>query len=310
MDPDYELFLAIVAAGSIAAAARGGRLSPASLSKRLAALEGRLGVRLIHRTTRRMVLTEAGESLHRDLLAISIALREAEARITGAPDRPRGPLRITAPTSFGRMHFAPALARFLALYPEVELDLDLSDDFVDLLTTRHDIALRITARVEAGLVTHRLVANRRVLCAAPDYLARRGWPDRLGDLARHDLLAAEGQMPWALEGPDGPLSFTGVSALRTNSSEVVREMALGGRGIALRSLWDVAPALASGALLRVLPAWEGSRGAAVLLVHPPMPRVPAAVQALINHMRGEFSTGTPWESLCNAWGLGADDSSR
>lgn len=310
MDPDYDLFLAIVAAGSIAAAARGGRLSPASLSKRLAALEHRLGVRLIHRTTRRMVLTPAGVSLHRDLLAISADLRAAEARITGAPDRPRGPLRITAPTSFGRMHFAPALARFLARYPEVELDLDLSDDFVDLLTSGYDIALRITARVDAALVAHRLVANRRVLCAAPAYLARRGAPERLGDLARHDLLAAQGQMPWALDGPDGPTSHAGASAVRTNSSEVVREMALGGRGIALRSLWDVAPMLASGALVRVLPAWEGSRGGAVLLVHPPMPRVPAAVQALIDHMGGEFSTGTPWESLCNRSGLGAGDSSR
>jgi len=297
MDPDYDLFLAIVAAGSIAAAARGGTLSSASLSKRLAGLERRLGVRLLHRTTRRMVLTPAGESLYRDLLAISAALREAEARITGAQDLPTGPLRITAPTSFGRLHLAPALAQFLALHPGVALELDLSDDFVDLLTSRYDVALRITARVEGALVAHRLAANRRVLCAAPAYLARRGAPARLGDLARHDLLAAEGQMPWPLDGPDGPTSYAGVSAVRTNSSEVVREMALGGRGIALRSLWDSAPALASGALVRVLPDWEGSRGAAVLLVHPPSPRVPAVVRALIAHMQGVFASGTPWDRL-------------
>lgn len=301
MDPDYDLFLAIVAAGSIAAAARGGsgsaagHLSPASLSKRLARLEERLGVRLLHRTTRRMVLTPAGESLHRDLMAITEALAQAEARITGAQDRPQGPLRITAPTSFGRMHLAPALARFLARYPAITLQLDLSDEFVDLIEGRYDVALRITARVEGGLVAHRLVANRRVLCAAPDYLARRGRPETLADLARHDLLAAQGQMPWPLDGPSGETSYMGTSAVRTNSSEVVREMALGGRGIALRSLWDVAPALASGALLRVLPEWEGSKGAALLLVHPPAPRVPAAVQALIDHMRGEFAQGAPWD---------------
>lgn len=295
MDPDYELFLSIVAAGSISAAARGGYLSPASLSKRLARLEERLGVRLIHRTTRRMVLTPAGESLHGDLLAIMAALREAEARITGAQDTLRGPLRITAPTSFGRMHLAPALAGFLARYPEIELDLDLSDDFVDLIASRYDVALRITAREAAGLVGHRLVANRRVLCAAPDYLARMGVPQKLGDLARHRLLAAQGQMPWPLEGPDGPVSWSGVSAVLTNSSEVAREMALGGQGIALRSLWDVAPALASGALVQVLPEWEGSRGAGVYLVHPPVPRVPATVRALIDHMRELFSQGAPWE---------------
>jgi DNA-binding transcriptional LysR family regulator len=301
MDPDYDLFLAIVAAGSISAATRAAagspaaRLSPASLSKRLARLEERLGVRLLHRTTRRMVLTPAGESLHRDLLAITAALAQAEARITGAQDRPEGPLRITAPTSFGRMHLAPALAGFLACYPGIELDLDLSDAFVDLIASRYDVALRITARVEAGLVAHRLVANRRVLCAAPDYLARRGRPERLADLARHDLLAADGQMPWPLDGPSGPTTYAGTSAVRTNSSEVVREMCLGGRGIALRSLWDVAPMLASGALVRVLPAWEGAKGAALLLVHPPGPRVPATVQALIDHMRGVFAQGAPWD---------------
>jgi DNA-binding transcriptional LysR family regulator len=158
------------------------------------------------------------------------------------------------------MHFAPALAGFLALYPEIELDLDLSDDFVDLIASRYDVALRITAREAAGLVGHRLVTNRRVLCAAPSYLARMGVPEKLGDLARHRLLAAQGQMPWPLEGPDGPVAYAGVSAVLTNSSEVAREMALGGQGIALRSLWDVAPALASGALVQVLPAWEGSRG--------------------------------------------------
>ncbi|MDE1917107.1 MAG: LysR family transcriptional regulator [Sphingomonadales bacterium] len=301
MDPDYDLFLAIVAAGSIAAAARGGaasaagRLSPASLSKRLARLEERLGVRLIHRTTRRMVLTPAGESLHRDLLAITQALAQAEARITGAQDKPQGPLRITAPTSFGRMHLAPALARFLARYPDIALQLDLSDEFVDLIEGRYDVALRITARVEGALVAHRLVANRRVLCASPDYLARRGTPATLADLARHDVLAAQGQMPWPLDGPSGEATYHADSAVRTNSSEVVREMVLGGRGIALRSLWDVAPALASGALLRVLPEWEGSKGAALSLVYPPAPRVPAVVQALIDHMQGEFAHGAPWD---------------
>lgn len=301
MDPDYDLFLSIVAAGSISAAARGdpvsaaGRLSPASLSKRLARLEERLGVRLIHRTTRRMVLTPAGEMLHRDLLAITAALAEAEARIMGREDTPKGPLRITAPTSFGRMHLAPALAGFLAVYPGIALELDLSDDFVDLIASRYDVALRIAARVEGGLVAHRLVANRRVFCAAPGYLARRGTPERLADLARHDLLAAEGQMPWSLHGPAGPTTYAGTSIVRTNSSEVVREMALGGRGIALRSLWDVAPALASGALVRVLAAWEGSKEAALSLVHPPSPRVPAVVQALIGHMQGVFADGAPWE---------------
>jgi DNA-binding transcriptional LysR family regulator len=145
-----------------------------------------------------------------------------------------------------------------------------------------------------------LAPNRRLLCAAPDYLARAGVPGRLADLSRHRLLAADGQMPWALDGPGGPVSFAGASAVRTNSSEVVREMAIGGAGIALRSLWDVAPALASGALVQVLPQWQGARGAGVYLVHPPAPRVPAVVRALIAYMQGLFADGAPW-------GEGADE---
>lgn len=281
-DPDYDLFLDIIEAQSISAAARRRGMSPPALSKRLARLEQRLGVRLLQRTTRRLVLTPAGRELRETIAPIRAALADAEARIAGRQDAIRGTLRITAPTSFGRMHVVPALPSFLAANPDIELTIDLSDSFADLLAGRHDLAIRIAREAGAGLVGHRLGTSRRVLCAAPAYLAEWGAPQMLADLAAHRLLAADGQLPWQLEGPDGPVGHAGQSWVATNSSEVVRELALGGCGIALRSLWDVAEALEDGALVRVLPAYAGSEDVGVFAVHAPDP--PARVGVLVAHL--------------------------
>lgn len=292
-DPDYDLFVQIVEAGSISAAARARGQSVASLSKRLARLEQRLGVRLVHRTTRRLALTVAGKDLHDTLLPLRAALAAAEDRVAGRHALVSGPLRMTAPTSFGRMHVVPCLPAFLARHPDVDLAIDLSDEFADLLDGRHDLAIRIGARIGAGLVGHRLGTSRRVLCAAPGYLATFGEPASLADLARHRLLATDSQLPWHLDGPEGTVVQNGQSHIRTNSSEVVRELALGGCGIALRSLWDVADALAAGALARVLPHYQGSQDVGIFAVHAPAPAIPARVRALVDHLAAHLAdTGT------------------
>lgn len=295
MDPDYDVFVEIVESGGISAAARRRRLSPASISKRLARLEERLGARLIHRTTRRISLTSLGHRFHHDLLAIRTALKEAEDGVAGRTGEVSGPLRISAPTSFGRKHLAPRLPTFLVRYPRVEVDLDLSDGFVDLMAGHLDLAVRISARVDGNLVGHRLATSRRVLCAAPAYLVAEGTPTTLEDLYTHRLLAAKGQLPWQLDGPNGTVIHQGRSSVSTNSSEVVRELAVGGCGVALRSLWDVAPALASGALVRVLPDYEGSHDVAIWAVHPPTPRLPAAPRAFVNYLVAHFQNGAPWD---------------
>ncbi|WP_256959800.1 LysR family transcriptional regulator, partial [Sphingobium sp. Z007] len=165
MDPDHALFVAIVDEGGLAAAGRRLHISPAMMSKRLARLEERLGAKLVHRTTRRLALTPAGERLHADLRSILAALDDAERRVTGASAVASGPLRITAPTSFGRMHLAPYLQRFIDAHPRVELSVDLSDDFTDLMESRADLAIRITADPGQGLTARQLATNRRILCA-------------------------------------------------------------------------------------------------------------------------------------------------
>ena len=295
MDPDHDLFVTVVDEGGLAAAGRRLHISPAMVSKRLARLEDRLGAKLLHRTTRRMALTPAGERLHADLRGIIAALDDAERRVSGQSAMVSGPLRVTAPTSFGRMHLAPYLQGFLDAYPKVALTIDLSDAFVDLIEARADLALRITADPGRGLSATRLATNRRILCAAPGYLDRHGVPDTIAALKAHRLLAADGQMPWRLIGARGPVSIEGQSHVRTNSSELVRELTLAGGGIALRSLWDVSDALASGALRQVLPAYAGSADVALFAVPLPQSHPPRAISAFIAFLASLYGPVPPWE---------------
>lgn len=283
-DPDYDLFVDIVEAGSISAAARVRNMSTAALSKRLVRLEARLSTRLINRTTRRLALTAAGQDLHDSLLPLRNTLKSTEERISGRHNLISGSLRITAPTSFGRMHVLHCVPQFLAAHPEVDLTLDLTDELVDLLDGSCDLAIRIGAKVGAGLVGQRLGTSHRVLCASPDYLGAFGAPSTLADLRHHRILATTAQLPWQLDGPQGTVLFSGKSYVRTNSSEVVRELAIGGCGIALRSLWDVSDALRNGCLRRVLPSYQGSNDVGIFAIHAPLPVKPARLQSFIDHL--------------------------
>ena len=294
MDPDYLVFARIAEAGSLSAAGRAMQISPAMVSKRLARLEGRLGVRLFHRTTRKLALTDAGDRFHADVTAILRAIRDAEDRLTGARAEPAGMVRVSAPTSFGRLHIAPKLHAFLDRYPQVHVELDLSDGYVDLFAGRFDLAIRIAATIPASLQGHRLGSSRRILCASPAYLERHGTPATVAALADHRLLAAAGQLPWRLVNGRRRHSVDGESHVRTNSSEVVRELAITGVGIALRSLWDVDAALADGRLVQVLPDWQSPADLAVHAVHPKGPSTPPAIVALVDFLRQSLNAG-PWD---------------
>lgn len=296
MDADYALFAKIIESGSLSAAGRAVGLSPAMVSKRLARLEARLGAALVNRTTRRLALTETGERFHRDVLAILKAVAEAEGRVAGEKDGPAGLLRVSAPTSFGRLHIAPHLKRFLDAYPRITLDLDLSDGFVDLMADRIDVAVRITPTVGGGVSARRLATNRRILCASPAYIAEHGAPEDTAALARHQLLAATGQFPWRLTGGDGrTVSIDGTSRVRTNSSEVVRELCIAGVGIALRSLWDVSADLAAGRLVRILPDCEGSADVGIYAVSPRRSEIAPAVRAFTDFLEGLYGPVPLWE---------------
>lgn len=293
-DSDYELFARIVEAGSLSAAARALQTSPAMASKRLSRLEQRLGVRLIHRTTRKLVLTAPGERFYEDVKRILGAIDEAEGRLIGIRSEPSGPLRVSAPTSFGRLHIAPALNLFLEQYPLVELELDLTDENVDLYMDRVDLAVRITSDIPGNANAWRLAANHRILCASPDYIARHGAPADFNELQRHRLIAADGQWPWRLENGPQRRIVDGKSHVRTNSSEIVRELAICGVGIALRSLWDIDSALKSGKLVPVLPEWQAPTDLAIYALHQKTPIPSAAVMAFIDFLKNILDP-PPWD---------------
>ncbi|MBA2934847.1 LysR family transcriptional regulator [Sphingomonas sp. CGMCC 1.13654] len=293
MDRDYRLLELVVEMGSISAAGQRLGLSPAAASKRLAALEERLGARLVNRTTRRLSTTQAGQAFYEEVRAILAAAEAAEARVSGRAEYPSGLLRVSAPTSFGRLHVAPHLPAFLDRYPDVSAELLLDDGYTDLIADRIDVAIRIASEPESTALTARLLApNRRILCAAPIYLEAHGAPASLDDLQGHHLLAARHQSPWRLEGRH---AIDVESVVATNSSEVVRELCLAGMGIALRSTWDVGAELASGALRRVLPDWQGATDVAIWAVHAKAEPLPAAVTAYVDHMAAAIGP-VPWEA--------------
>lgn len=297
IDPDIRLFIAIVEAGSLAGAARRTHRSAPMVSRQLARLEDRLGQPLLHRTTRQLQLTAAGAIFYEDARRLLEAADAAEARIQGIASAPRGPLRISAPTSFGRLHVAPLVQPFRTEFPEVTITLDLSDTYVDLVAERYDLAVRIIDRMAAGPNAQWLGDSPRVLCAAPAYIARRGLPADLRTLQDHDLLAAEGQLPWRVASAQREIVVPGESIVRTNSSEVVRELALAGAGIAQRSLWDVGGELALGRLQRVLPQVEGSHRVGIFAVRPRSNRATAAAGAFVAHLRRQFGDSPRWDQL-------------
>ena len=292
---DLEIFARVVASGSMSAAARELGLQPAIISKRIKRLEERLGSRLFQRTTRQISLTEAGDGFHERVVAALAELEEAEAFVSGKSDEVRGRLKISAPTSFGRMHVAPHLKTFFYRYPALKVQLDLTDKFQDLVAEGLDLAIRIADLEDSSLVARRLAPVNRVLCASADYVASHGMPRTIADLGQHVCIPAHNNANWNLIGPDGPVSLKPEGPLITNSSEVIREAVLAGLGIALRSTWDIGAELKSGRLVRILPDLAGSSRVGVYALYPSRRHLPAKVRVLIDFLAGLYGPEPYWD---------------
>lgn len=292
---DLEVFVRVIAAGSMSTAARDLGLSPAVVSKRIKRLEDKLGTRLLQRTTRQISLTEAGQGFHERVLTVLGGLEEAEAFASGRSSEVNGTLKISASTSFGRMHVAPHLKPFMEAHPDLAIHLVLSDEFTDIVGGGFDLAIRIAELNDSSLVARRLAPVRRVLCASPDYLAEHGTPAALDDLKKHRCLPAHNHESWRLEGPTGPVTLRPEGMLITNSSEVIREAVIAGLGIALRSTWDVGAELKSGKLVQVLPQYESSRNVALSAVYPSRQFLPAKVRLFIDYLAELYGPVPYWE---------------
>ncbi len=294
---DLEIFARVARAGNMSAAGREMGLSPAVVSKRISLLEDRLGARLFQRTTRQLTLTETGEGYFKRVVDILSLVEEAEDFVSRRNTKPRGVLKVTVPTSFARRHITPHLEAFLVRYPDIELEIDLTDRFVDIIRDGFDLAIRIGELQDSSLVARKLAADTRVLCAAPSYLAKAAPIKTLADLELHNCFGAGTPEAWRLAGPDGEHQVRVNSNLRTNSADFVREALLSGLGVGLRATWDVGQELKSGDLVRVLPAYRGAGDLAIHAVYPSRDFMPAKVNVFIDHLAEIYATDPGWAQV-------------
>ncbi len=292
---DWEVFARVAATGSMSSAARELGLSPAVISKRIKRLEERLGVRLFQRTTRQLSLTEAGQGFYVRVEAVLAGVEEAVAFVAGRAAIATGTLKVSAPTSFGRMHIAPHLKHFMNANPDININLVLTDEFTDIVAEGYDLAIRIGALHDSSLVARRLAPVRRLLCAAPAYIEKYGSPRNIAELEHHICLPPHNNDTWRLEGPKGAVTYRPHGPLTTNSSEVIREAVISGFGIALRSTWDVGPELKAGALVQVLPELEGSKDVMLSAVYPSREFLPAKVRLFIDYLAELYGPEPYWE---------------
>lgn len=249
---DMMAFVRIGESGSLSAAARELGQSLTAVSRRLARLEERLGVRLVNRTTRRLSLTPEGETYRLRATGILDDIREAEAEVARGRNEPTGQLRITSTFAFGRRKLAPLLLDLEARHPGLRIHLDVSDRVVDVVESGFDMAIRFGALLDSSLIARSLVDNFYVLCAAPAYLDRRGRPVAIDDLTRHDCVRFGSPLPDRWNFADGR-SVRISGDLTTNDGELAHAWVLAGAGITLKAIWDVADDLRRGALEVVLP---------------------------------------------------------
>jgi DNA-binding transcriptional LysR family regulator len=288
-------FLAVVRAGSFVGAADATGLSKAAVSRHVAELEATLGQRLLHRTTRRLSLTDDGQRFQARAAELVAALEELEAEARSSGGEASGLLRINAPVTFGNLHLAPLWPRLLAAHPKLALDVALNDRVVDLVDEGFDVAIRITNRLDPQLVSRRLASTRMVLCASPAYLAANGTPVHPRELAAHAVFAysyfAAGD-DWAFEGPDGHVNVHVHPRMHTNSGDTCRAAALEHQGIVLQPDFLVGPDLRSGALVELMPAYR-SIELGVHAVYATRKHLPMKTRRLIDFLVETFKT-TGW----------------
>lgn len=283
---EMRVFAGVVDAGSFVAAADALEMSKPAVSRHVAELEQRLGVRLLHRTTRRLSLTVEGEvflARCRDLLA---GVDEAEAEVSARGGSAVGLLKVSAPVSFGVLNLAPLWADFMAQHPQLTLDLTLTDRFIDLVDEGYDMAVRVARLPSSSLVSRRLASTRMVLCASPRYLKKRGAPARPVDLSAHDVLAynllATGDT-WEFEGPQGTVAVKVRPRMQTNSGDTCRAMALGDGGIVLQPAFLVSGDLERGNLVEVMPEYRSAE-LGIYAVYPTRKHMPPKVRLLIDFL--------------------------
>lgn len=294
---EMNVFVAAVDAGGFSAAARLLDLTPSAVSKQISRLETRLGARLLNRSTRRISLTAAGREFYDRSRAILADIDEAERAVGQASAVPQGTLRVTASISFGQRQIVPLIPDFTSRYPGVRVEVIFSDRIIDIIEDGVDVAVRVSAPTDSALIARQLVPDRRVVCAAPDYLARNGVPDSPEDLSRHNALiySTVYSDTWRFDGPSGTRAVRVASDFAANSGEAIRDMALAGHGIARLATFLVGPDIKAGRLVELLPDWRDPQENIIHAVFPGRRLVPPATRAFVDFLVEKMTPVPPWE---------------
>ena len=297
-----ESFVAIATRGSLTAAAKLEGVAPAIMGRRLDALEERLGVKLLVRTTRKLSLTHEGIAFLEDCQRLLSDLASVEASVSAGGVKATGHLRITAPAGFGRRHVAPLLPKYRELHPEVTISLNLSDRVVDLTGEGYDCAVRVGDLPDSSLVSVRVADNRRLCVATPEYLRRRGTPVHPSELVQHDCLTLSSEASqtrgWAFRIPheDGSgevVHFKPGGPLDCSDGQVLHDWCLGGWGIAWRSTWEVESEIAAGRLVAVLEDYAAAPNG-IHVVFPQRKHMPLRVRLWIEYLKQQYAEPSFW----------------
>ncbi|WP_431321172.1 LysR substrate-binding domain-containing protein [Rhizobium sp. YTU87027] len=289
-------FVAIVESGSVSEAARRLRLSKSVVSERLAELEKSLGGVLLHRTTRKLTLTEDGTAFLERANRIVQEIEEATAEMAVRRGTLSGPLRIAAPVTFGRMHLGPALYPFLAEHPEIQLVLDIDDRRVDVSSEGYDAVVRHGPIVDSRLVVWKLSRSRRLLVASPDYLGRHGVPKTLADLDGHKgiFYTNRGVADWRFQTPDGAIVVRASQVVGMNNGDMIRDAAAAGLGIALLPAFIAGPAISVGQLQEIDVGYR-PEAEFIYMAHPEGRNPSAKLRAVADHLRKSFGDPPYWD---------------
>ena len=296
--PQMLLFAKVVEDGGFSATARRQGLPPSAISKQISQLEDRLGVRLLNRSTRRMSLTEEGKVFYDRCVEIATKVADAEAAIVSLGSHPQGTLRVASTVAFGKMQLLPLLPLFLEKNPDVRVALELSDRPIDFVAEQVDVAIRFTEQIDDDtLVVRKLAPNRRVFCAAPDYIAAHGIPETPDDLAAHNCLTLSTVArwnDWQFTTPTGPKIYRVKGNFEANSADAVYHATLAGIGISRLSTYLIGPDLRAGRLVRVLPD-HADEGSDILAVYSDRRNLSPKVRAFVDHMAESYGDPPPWE---------------
>jgi len=292
-----ESFVAVATKGSLTAAAGTEGVAPAVIGRRIDALEERLGVKLLVRTTRRITLTHEGSAFLEDCQRLLTDLANAEASVSAGGVKASGYLRVTAPAGFGRRHVAPLVPRFIALHPDVNVSLNLSDRVVDIVNEGYDCAVRVGDLPDSSLVSVRLADNRRLCVATPTYLKRAGTPKHPNDLARHECLTlssdASQTRGWAFL-VDGAVTHLRPSGrIDCSDGQVLHDWCASGLGLAWRSTWEVEREIANGQLVSVLDDFAAPPNG-IYAVFPHAKHLPLRVRLWIDFLKHSYGHAGYW----------------